>query len=256
MGLTHYYRLTAPAGCSARRAAALVRRLHASASAWAKAGRVDDVLPIGSEPEELDRFAAAWLTVPHPDDPETRVGVQIAPEAGWIFPVELGEGSEPLWLGLCRYPATVEVSGRARATRLGRGWQFARFCKTQYASLHGWENFARCHVAAIDLLGVARGLGLRVKISDEGDYWPRRDLAKLRRRLDQMNGMVAALAGALKDETDAASSPPVQAPIFAHPQFERLEAEGATEMGPALDDAAKIVMSAGRDAKPRNHETP
>jgi hypothetical protein len=60
-------------------------------------------------------------------------------------------------------------------------------------------------------------------------------LAALRRTLDEMNGVVAAAAGAMRD-LDAAKGRPsqVQSPIFAHPQFEHLEAEGAQRVGPAL----------------------
>ena len=43
------------------------------------------------------------------------------------------------------------------------------------------------------------GQGLRVRIQDEGAYWPRRSEAKLRQRLDQMNSLVAAMGGVLKD---------------------------------------------------------
>ena len=243
MGLTLHYRLTAPDGFSARRAEALVRRFHAIARGWLAAGRVVGVDDIMSDRSFLDRFGTVWRTLPHPDDPGTSVGVPIRPEAGWIFPVDFGADCEWFWLGLCRYPATVAVGGRNRATRLGARWQFAHFCKTQYASLRGWENFVRCHVGAVDLLGEWRGLGGRVKIDDEGGYWPHRNLATLRQRLDRMNGAVAALAGAVKDAAEDAGRAPVQSPIFAHPQFERLEAEGAARTGARLAEAAKIIAS-------------
>jgi hypothetical protein len=241
MGLTLHYRLTAPEGCSARQAAALVGRLHAVARGWVADGRVVEVDDIMSDRGFLDRFGTAWLTLPHPDQPDTSVGVPIRPEAGWIFPVDFGADCEWVWLGLCRYPATVAVGGRKRATRLGARWQFAHSCKTQYASLRGWENFVRCHVGAVKLVGEWRGLGGRVKINDEGGYWPRRDLATLRQNLDRMNGIVAAFAGAVKDAGEGEGLAPVQSPIFAHPQFERLEAEGAAREGTKLTEAAKII---------------
>ena len=249
MGLTLHYRLTAPEGCTARRAAALVRRLHAIASGWAADGRVVSVDPIMSDRAMLDRFGTAWRTVPHPYDPETSVGVAIRPEAGGIVPFDLGSDCEWFWLGLCRYPASVAMGGRDRATRLGGRWQFAFFCKTQYASLRGWENFVRCHVGAVELLGEWRKLGGRVKISDEGGYWPRRDLATLRKNLDRMNGIVAAFAGAVKDATEGDDRSPVQSPIFAHPQFERLEAEGETANADAVAAAVKAISSLGGAGK-------
>ena len=80
----------------------------------------------------------------------------------------------------------------------------------------------------IDLLAGARKSGLTVEIEDEGDYWPGRDEAALRRNLDEMNGVVAAAAGALKDMAADSPGPAVESPIFAHPQFEHLEAQGAS----------------------------
>jgi hypothetical protein len=60
-------------------------------------------------------------------------------------------------------------------------------------------------------------------------------VTELRRNLNEMNGVVAAAAGALKDCYEAAEGEsPVQSPIFAHRQFERLEAEGAVRVAPIL----------------------
>ncbi len=64
-----------------------------------------------------------------------------------------------------------------------------------------------------------------MKISDEGDYWPRRSERVLREEIESMNRLSAAAAGTMKDAFEDDGG--VQAPIFAHPQFERLEAEGA-----------------------------
>jgi len=244
MGLTLHYRLTAPASLTARSAAAIVRRLHPAAGKFAAAGRIAEVLPISSDRIELDRWANAWRVLPHPDEPDTHVGVQIPPTAGWIFPVDLGDDSELLWLGLCRYPATVRHGTGTIATRLGPRWQFSASCKTQYASLHGWEHFARCHTAAVDLLLAARPLGLLVKLTDEGGYWPHRRLPLLREPLDRLNGIVAALAGGLKDAGDETGGPALQSPIFAHPQFERLEAEGVATESAHLNETLRIIRDA------------
>jgi len=157
---------------------------------------------------------------------------------GRVFTVTLGADSEPLRLGLCRYPEQVldPHSGRRRTVRR-RGWRLSGFCKTQYASRHGWEHFRRCHLAAVDLLVALRGLGLKVWIMDEGNYWPHRDETELRRRVEQMNGIVAGFAGALRDATEGDGGAPVQSPIFAHPQFERIEAEGVAREGAAIGEA-------------------
>jgi hypothetical protein len=225
MGLTIHFKLVAPAETDSASAREFVRALRRRAQGFKRRGRVDAVLPIGDDRKSL-RWAEDYKSVPHPWKPGCQSGIEIPAEEGFIFPIEVGEDCEPLWLGLCRYPKTVLMGGRRYRTGLP-GWRFHGFSKTQYASLHGWEHFRRCHTAVIDLLAGARQLGLAVRINDEGDYWPRRSLEALRRNLDEMNGVVAAAAGALKDWDEALNgSSRVQSPILAHPQFERLEAEG------------------------------
>jgi hypothetical protein len=165
---------------------------------------------------------------------------EVQPEWGYLFTLDVGEDCEPMRLGLCRYPRFHYYKGRPLFTNQP-DWRLSAFSKTQYASLHGWEHFRRCHLAVIAALGIWRKLGARVKISDEGEYWPRRSERTLRRELDQMNGIIAGLAGALKDAADDDGGPPVQSPIFAHPQFERLEAKGAEGAGAQVAAALKAV---------------
>jgi hypothetical protein len=214
MGLTIHYQLR-PAGThegiddlQARWVAQELRKL---ALKFKRAGRLQAVGQMGFTPD-LRRLASEWRTRPVPGQPHTFTGDEIRPLAGHLFRVSVGRGCEPLLLGLCRYPRG--------------GWRLKSFCKTQYASLHGWEHFLRCHTAVIDLLAGARRLGFGVKISDEGDYWPRRSVKALQANLEELNAAVAAAAGALKDAAEASGSPGVQSPIFTHAQFERLEAEG------------------------------
>ena len=156
--------------------------------------------------------------------------------------MDIGEDCEPLWLGLCRYPETIPHQGHKLPTKADAGWRLAGFSKTQYASLHGWEHFLRCHQAVVDLLAALRTPAVRVNISDEGDYWPRRSVAALRRNLEEMNGLVAATAGALKDWDEAATGQSrVESPIFAHQNFERLEAKGEARVGPVLKKLKAVV---------------
>ena len=241
MGLTIHFKLTPPPDTDTAKAYELVRAMRRHAQGFKHRGRVADVLPIGDDAETLRR-AMEYKSVPHPTQTGCESGIEIPADAGFIFPVEVGEDCEPVWLGLCCYPKTVVMGGRRYRTDL-RGWCFHRFCKTQYASLHGWEYFRRCHTAVIDLLHGFGRLGLRVEISDEGEYWPRRSLARLRQNLDQMNGLVAAAAGALKD-ADKAGETRVQSPIFAHKNFERLEAEGAVRIEPVLKTLRAVVREA------------
>ena len=85
-------------------------------------------------------------------------------------------------------------------------------------------------------------MGLTVEINDEGEYWPGRDEAALRLNVGQMNGAIAGAAGAMKD---AAGDDSIQSPIFAHPQFEHLEAEGAASVQP-LRKAVELMAKQGR----------
>jgi hypothetical protein len=226
MGLTINFKLVAPPGTDERGAEALVRHLRRRALGFKQRGRVDRVHPLRRDAQSLRR-AREWMQRPDSFQPNRFYQADVFPLAGFIFAVSVGEDCEPLWLGLCRYPSSVALGGRRVRTRLN-GWRLHGFCKTQYASLHGWEHFRRCHTAVIDLLAGARKSGLGVEIEDEGDYWPGRNEAALRRNLDEMNGAVAAVAGALKDLHGDTDGPGIESPIFAHPQFERLEAQGAS----------------------------
>ncbi|MBM3833120.1 MAG: hypothetical protein FJ403_07580 [Verrucomicrobia bacterium] len=173
--------------------------------------RFDAVGSLGFAPGER-RLAMEWRMHRVAGQLNAFTGEEIRPVAGHLFRVLVGRDCEPLLLGLCHY-------GRG-------GWRLKSFCKTQYAGLHGWEHFRRCHTAVIDLLAAAKSPGLMVKITDESDYWPGRDLNALRRNLDEMNAAVAAAAGVLKDVAETGDGVPVQGPILAHSQFERIEAEG------------------------------
>lgn len=229
MGLTIHYHLNAPPGTDAAQALEFVQAMRRRAQGFAQRGRVGRVLPIRTD-EQLLRWARQWRSVPHPHRRDLKSEVEITPEAGWLFETDVGEDCEPLRLGLCRYPRTVALAGRRHRTHLP-GWRYAGFAKTQYASLHGWAHFRRCHTAVAELVAGLRRLGLDVSISDEGDYWPGRRLDLLRQNLDEMNGAVAAAAGALRDmDPDGA----VESPIFRHPHFERVEAAGAEQAGEPL----------------------
>jgi len=245
MGLTVHYQLAAPAVATEAEAGKLVAAMRGVALRFHAEGLVDRVHPIITDELLLGKVACRWRFLPVPGEPNTSTGIEVWPTAGFLFRVNVGESCEPLWLGLCRYPGTVRHQGCEIKTKAGRGWRLARFSKTQYASLRGWDHFQRCHCAVVELLAACRTPALRVNISDEGDYWPHRSLAKLRHNLDHMNGLVAAAAGALKDADEVGpGTGRVQAPIFAHKQFERLEAEGAMRTGPVLKQLRAAIRKA------------
>ncbi len=245
MGLTIHFDLTTPPDTDASRAHEMVRQMRRRAQTFKHRGRVDDVLPICNDREAL-RWAEEYRSVPHPRKPWLKSGIDIPAEEGWMFFVKVGEDCEPLRLALCRYPKTVVMGGKRYRTQLP-GWRFHGFSKTQYASLHGWEHFLRCHKTVIDLLLSLRSLGLLVSISDEGEYWPGRSVDALRRNVGQMNALVAAAAGAMKDAFDGVG---IESPIFAHKNFERLEAEGESQAGErirqASDEVSRFLRASGK----------
>ena len=225
MGLTIHYNLRLRRSVSSARAAALVRAAHRQATRLVKRRRLRGVTAIVPAAESswavhFKRVGPKWQDQ----------WAELAPLAGWVFTVHVGRDCEPAMFGLCRYPATARTRYCTARTGCGSGWGLWSFSKTQYASLHGWEHFLKCHRAVIDLALLWQKLGVEVNITDEGDYWPGCSERTLRKNLVEMNGIVAALGGALKDAADD-GGPPVESPIFAHPQFERIEAEGIARHG-------------------------
>lgn len=226
MGVTIHYTLTAPASLKPAEALELVGRMRAVALDLKRRRRAKSVSPIASDTAEalhegrqFPKARSIWNGKEY--SPE------VHPKRGAMFEVDIGKDCEPLIIGLFKYPARVtscETNNDECGTRMGWAWQYRRHCKTQYASLHGWEHLQRCHVAVIELLVALRTLGITVTISDEGHYWPARNKQTLREEVGMMNRVIAAAAGAMKDFFDDGS---IQSPIFEHPQFERLEAEGA-----------------------------
>ncbi len=225
MGITIHFKLAAPPGSDKAGAREIVQQLRRRALRYAATGRVKSVSALGEDAQAL-RWGRTWRFIPLPNRPDSTEAVELVPLEGACVGVNVGADCEPLWLGLCQYPKTMQVGTRRRRTGLG-GWRWEGFCKTQYASLHGWEHFRRCHLAVIGLLEAARRLGSQVEISDEGDYWPGRNETALRQMMEEMNRAVAGAAGALKDHSGD-EGPGVQSPIFAHPRFEHLEAEGTS----------------------------
>ena len=241
MGLTIHFTLTAPVGTDSTAAKRLVLAVREVALTAQGRGDFDEISELRWD-EHARLRSLDWLILPVPGFPNASTGIEIAPLEGHVFRIRVGAGSEPLWIGLCRYPTHVDVDGVETDVRRGGRWRLTGFCKTQYASVHGWEHFRRCHVGVIALLAELRSIGVRVRISDEGGYWPRRSERSLREKIDQMNRITAAFAGAAKDAADEGEhARGLHAEIFAHPQFERLEAEGATER-PDVADAARRVM--------------
>jgi hypothetical protein len=223
MGLTINYKIST----QRRVTLAAVRELVAALRERAvKIGfaEVGELMEVGPD------FPGAWH---FPPDAKTAADV-LAPLEGWLFHADPGEDSESVRMGLCRYQ---NVSG----------WRLQGFCKTQYASNHGWEHFLKCHRSVVELLWAAEDLKLRVKVLDEGELFETGSHARLRRNIEKYNRCLASFGGALKDAAEA-SGVTVQSAIHSHPDFERLEAEGMSIHGRAVDSAVQLVKRLAADA--------
>jgi hypothetical protein len=176
--------------------------------------RLEDVVDVAARSVRADIYCQdAGIT----GEERWRVDVPVAfPVIAMGFAVAVGPGSEPAAFGL----ATMRPPGSI-------GWSWHSYCKTQYASNHGEENFLRCHTSVIALLDAARGLGCDVDVHDEGGYCESRDKDVLLGHVTTMNRLVARIAGSLVDQTREAGgdSRQIEGGIFEHPDFERLESE-------------------------------
>ena len=167
----------------------------------------------------------------------TDTGNRIEPQHILGFSTWPGEGCEAANFGFCRYPATIKVpAGRdqrkKQRTNLS-GWSWNSFCKTQYASspeCGGIQNFLRCHLCVVKLLDFILKTGLvTVKVSDEGEYWEKRDLGELAKEVGEWNEFIAAFAGKFKDEVSK-QGVVVEAAITGFADFEHLEAKGLARL--------------------------
>ena len=216
MGLTIHYKLSTRRRLDLAGVRKLVEQLR-TAALKIGARDVGDLFRVGPD------FTWAYHYPPHP-----RTWRDLLPPLeGWLFNVDPGEGCESVMLGLCRYQNVP-------------GWRLDAFCKTHYASAHGWEHFRDCHRRVIKLLRACAKAGLQVKADDEGFLWETGSIQRLRQAIAEYDQTLAAVGGALKD---AFGSEQLSAPILSHPDFERLEAKGVARHGRRLP---AIVAATGR----------
>jgi hypothetical protein len=163
-----------------------------------------------------------------------------------------GEGCEASNFGLCQYPTVMETCRGPLKTKLP-GWRWSSFCKTQYASnsqCGGVPHFLRCHLTVIAMLDKARELGCLDKVSDEGDFWEKRNLPELVKEIGSWNEMIAAFGGKLKDLLGNGPLG-VQSAIAQYPNVEQLEAAGQSKLPPGVEQLAKLIQRVGRDTQGR-----
>lgn len=167
-----------------------------------------------------------------------------------------------------------KASKRLVPTRIGGGWRFRSFCKTQYASdprCGGISNFLRCHLSVIRILEYAQGLGIETDVNDEGYFGPARyavdyeearaagrkptyadhpasyDINKLIEQCGVYNRMVAGMFGSMKDAMGA-SGIGLVSPIAQFPNFEHLEADFRAEHGDKFDTLLKTLGEMAKKA--------
>jgi hypothetical protein len=251
MGLTIHYSLKAKG--SDARAQKLIQALHQQAQdlPFKEVGPVVQLSGEQCDADKRDREdPLRWLLIQATEDVEVKQSRRVGGvESGFCFtvpPTQViaftawpGEGCEESNFGLCKYPAIMETSNGPRKTKLS-GWRWSSFCKTEYASdpnCGGLPNFLQCHLTVIALLDKAKELGCLEHVSDEGQFWKKRDIQALAQEVGSWNEMIAAFGGCLKN----LAGDGVQMPISLFPDFERLEAAGQEKLPPALAQLAKLA---------------
>jgi len=206
MGLTIHYNLSTRRKLEPADVKKLVASLHDQAAALEF-----------EDPGTLFQVGPDYTRAYHWPPGARKIRDLLPPLDGWLFDAVPGAGSESACLGLCRYQGFS-------------GWRLNGYCKTQYASRHGWEHIFRCHRKVTGLLRAAQALGLRVRVDDEGGYWNSGSVATLRRNLAAYDQSMAAFGGALKDAAGEQAGD-IRSPIFEHPAYEHLEAAGMVAHG-------------------------
>lgn len=157
------------------------------------------------------------------------------------------EGAEPFIVGLASYPAVIEHTLNGERVRfetgLGVGWHWEGYCKTQYAGMPdagGPDHFLATHQRIVAVLDHAVSLGIAAEVHDDSGYWDHRDQAALLDKLKQYNAMVASIAGRMKDRGSD-----IQSPIFDHPAFEHLEADGEKQFERMREERSREERDGG-----------
>ena len=234
MGLTIHYSLKATG--SVEDARRVVERLHKRAGnlPFANVGGILHLSGPDCDYEQVDRAEPErWLLTQAQGIIENDGRIyHVCPTRVIAFVTMPAAGSELANFGLAEFPGTIRShDGRKVATGLGSGWSWSSFCKTQYASnpAHGGlGNFLRAHLSIVALLDYAAELGILASVTDESDYWEKRDEKALLEVIAEWNSMIAGFVGGMKDKL---AGKDVRAAITEYPNFEHLEAEGRADEG-------------------------
>ena len=187
---------------------------------------------------------------PVQEDEQWTTSFDVIPETIVAFSTWPGEGCEEANLGLRVMPARLRVHTDrgepywlSTATR-NRGWTWKSFCKTEYANnpkAGGVKNFLRCHLSVIAALDSARDLGFSVEVNDEGGFWDKRSVQSLAQEVGVWDCDLAAMFGAIKDGMGGDKDVRLVGEIAKRPDFEHLEAAGATN--PKLANMLAVIRN-------------
>ena len=220
MGLHLCYRLTLPGSLTVDS----VRQKLGALKAFAETLDFENVLgPTEYTADELadwsDREIVKVVASTFCGEPPDFYGLRPGDSAAVAFLVLPGKECEPALFGF--------VAPGSRADQRDPGddlhpgdWFWTSACKTQYASIISDEHLVKCHTELVRLLEHASTLGIEVQVEDETGFWEHRSAELLIKSVRDMNRLIARLAGAIHDRNHD-----VKAPIFDHPDFERLETE-------------------------------
>lgn len=263
MGLTIHYSLKARG--SDARARKLIKALHQTAQdlPFKELGQVVELSGAQCDfNQHGNEDPLRWLLIQAEESVEIIsqrrvIGGQTYRSYQRVKPVHLiaftawpGEGCEQSNFGLGKFPARVETEGGLMKTKLS-GWRWSSFCKSQYSSdpkCGGVPNFLQCHLSVIALLDQAKELGCLAEVSDEGGFWPKRDLPALVGEVGSWNEMIAAFGGKLKD---LLGEDPlgVESPITQYANFEQLEAAGQDKLPPGFGTLARLIGRVAQKAQ-------
>jgi hypothetical protein len=175
-------------------------------------------------------------------NPRCTTWYEVLPSRLIAFDTWPGEGCEAANFGLCQFPAEIDTPRGALKTGL-LGWHWSSFCKTQYASdprCGGVPNFLRCHLTVVAMLDRAKALGCLEHVSDEGDFWKKRNLPALVQEIGSWNEMIAAFGGKLKDLMGDGPLN-LESAIAQFPNFEQLEAAGQNKLPPEIQKLFALI---------------
>lgn len=266
MGLTIHYNLSLDGGLSAKKVKEKLNILRQACLdlPFKEVGLITDLKGQNADPDTTEDADVEWFLIqcmhhtyykiidnkPVITDDFSSGGFYstgIAPKRVIGFKTTVGKGCEQANIGMRLLPKEHKVSyekedgteGHAVISiPEGHKWTWRSFCKTQFALEISIENFVQCHLTVIKMLDKAKELGFEVEVSDEGDYWEKRDLSLLIKNVGANAAAIAAIAGGFKD-----CGLPVMSPIFGNKNFEQLEHRGSEQF---KDVTSQILEVLGR----------